>query len=427
MSTDVWNVDMTDLSDALVNTLAATLANGGTFSDQRMTAEIAGNDCLADLRCKLKRAHFSRRRPSYERPTEIGSACIVARNVSETYLDLRHMNKGQIGKGYADAFCEQINEVCSTALASQTFHNDRRVLQPDTHLIEFADISVGSMDYVQCIALSRLEPRVVDWGHRIGAGLVCRICEAYVVGNQGKKSCAKFHRTWPCGKWTHEYAEPIQGMRMWKWARRNESTSLYEKAAYNVQIEVSRPGPLEIPYCQSTQCPGHKSICLLKHARCTTQRCNDHAVRTCSECHKEICAVHSTTCTGCTEGWFCMYCRTRHKHRAGGGCKQTARGEKFGLGGLIPNTPGDDTARWANTHPVAADIALDCYLAGVESMDAREAALLEPASTIAEMRRSFPQATKLDEAETKLLTLFRIRRLDVKGRQPNKIHKRSRT
>ena len=40
---------MTDLSDSLVNTMAATLANGGTFSDQRMTAEVAGNDCLADL------------------------------------------------------------------------------------------------------------------------------------------------------------------------------------------------------------------------------------------------------------------------------------------------------------------------------------------------------------------------------------------
>jgi hypothetical protein len=89
MSTNVWNVDMTDLSDALVNTMAATLANGGTFSDTLMITEVAGDDSLDDLRCKLKRAHFSRRRPSYERPTEISSACIVARNVSETYLDLR--------------------------------------------------------------------------------------------------------------------------------------------------------------------------------------------------------------------------------------------------------------------------------------------------------------------------------------------------
>ena len=106
---------------------------------------------------------------------------------------------------------------------------------------------------------------------------------------------------------------------------------------------------------------------------------------------------------------------------------QTARGEKFGPGGLIPSTPGHDVGRWARTPPDAADIALECYISQIESMDAREAALLEPESTISEMRRCFPQATKLDEAETKLLTLFRIRRLDVKGRQPNKIHKRSRT
>ena len=96
MSGSVWNTDMTDLSDALVNTMAATLANGGSFSDILQVAEITGDDRLDDLRCKLKRAHFSRRRPSYERPTEISSACIVARNVSESYLDLRHMNRGQI-------------------------------------------------------------------------------------------------------------------------------------------------------------------------------------------------------------------------------------------------------------------------------------------------------------------------------------------
>ena len=81
----------------------------------------------------------------------------------------------------------------------------------------------------------------------------------------------------------------------------------------------------------------------------------------------------------------------------------------------------------ARRSPDAADIALACYLASIESMEAEEVALLAPESTISEMRKGFPHATKLDEAETKLLTLFRIRRLDVKGRQPNKIHKRSRT
>ena len=108
---------------------------------------------------------------------------------------------------------------------------------------------------------------------------------------------------------------------------------------------------------------------------------------------------------------------------------QTARGEKFGPGGLIPSTQGEGTGRMVmhNAPPDAADIALACYISSIESMEAEEVALLAPESTISEMRKGFPHATKLDEAETKLLTLLRIRRLDVKGRQPNKIHKRSRT
>ena len=113
------------------------------------------------------------------------------------------------------------------------------------------------MDYVQCIALARPDPRVVEWGNRIGVIVVCRLCEQYVVGDQGKSYCAKYHRTWRCGKWTHEYAEPLQAMRMWKWYRRNESTSLYEKAAYNVQVEVSKPDPLEKAYSQKPGYPGH--------------------------------------------------------------------------------------------------------------------------------------------------------------------------
>ena len=108
---------------------------------------------------------------------------------------------------------------------------------------------------------------------------------------------------------------------------------------------------------------------------------------------------------------------------------QTARGEKFGPGGLIPSTQGQNSGRtiMQDAPPDAADIALACYVASIEDMEAEEVALIAPESTISEMRKSFPHATKLDEAETKLLTLFRIRRLDVKGRQPNKIHKRSRT
>ena len=99
---------------------------------------------------------------------------------------------------------------------------------------------------------------------------------------------------------------------------------------------------------------------------------------------------------------------------------QTARGEKFGPGGLIPSTPGHGSGRWASKPRDAADIALACYISSIEGMQAEEVALLAPESTISEMRKSFPHSTKLDEAETKLRTLLRIRRLDVKG-QPNKI------
>ena len=84
---------------------------------------------------------------------------------------------------------------------------------------------------------------------------------------------------------------------------------------------------------------------------------------------------------------------------------QTARGEQFGPGGLIPSTQGQDSGRTImhDAPPDAADIALACYVASIENMEAEEVALIAPESTISEMRKSFPHATKLDEAETKLL------------------------
>ena len=106
---------------------------------------------------------------------------------------------------------------------------------------------------------------------------------------------------------------------------------------------------------------------------------------------------------------------------------QTARGERFGPGGLIPSTPTHSSAEWAKP-PDAADIALACYMSSIEGMQAEEVALLAPDSTITEMRKRFPHhsAVRLDEAETKLRTLFRIRRRDANA-TTNKIHKRSRT
>ena len=93
MANTIWNVDMTDSSSALVNTMAAMLANAGSFADKPFSRKLASDDTLDDLRCKLKKAHFSRHRPSYERPTLTNTACIVARNASETDLGLRHKNR----------------------------------------------------------------------------------------------------------------------------------------------------------------------------------------------------------------------------------------------------------------------------------------------------------------------------------------------
>ena len=124
-----------------------------------------------------------------------------------------------------------------------------------------------------------------------------------------------------------------------------------------------------------------------------------------------------------------MYCRTRHKHKAGGGCKQTARGEKFGPGGLIPCTPGEDTRRMVvhSGAPEDADKALSCFILSIHNMEAEEAALLAPEATVSEMRKCFPHATRLDETETELLTLLKIRRQDVKGKKYKNPNKRSRT
>ena len=108
---------------------------------------------------------------------------------------------------------------------------------------------------------------------------------------------------------------------------------------------------------------------------------------------------------------------------------QTARGEKFGPGGLIPSTQEEGVGRIVmhNATPEAADIALACYITSIQNMEAEEAALLAPEATVSEMRKCFPHATRLDETETELLTLLKIRRQDVKGRKYNIPNKRSRT
>ena len=108
---------------------------------------------------------------------------------------------------------------------------------------------------------------------------------------------------------------------------------------------------------------------------------------------------------------------------------QTARGEKFGPGGLIPSTPGEDARRMVvhSAAPEEADKALACFITSIQNMEAEEAALLAPEATVSEMRKCFPHATRLDETETELLTLLKIRRQDVKGRKYKIPNKRSRT
>ena len=108
----------------------------------------------------------------------------------------------------------------------------------------------------------------------------------------------------------------------------------------------------------------------------------------------------------------------------------TARGEKFGPGGLIPSTQGQGIGRVVlhNAPAETADKALECFITAIQNMEAVEASQLAAEGTIADMRTYFPTATKLDESEVEILTLIKIRRQDVKGRKPNKMpNKRSRT
>ena len=68
---------------------------------------------------------------------------------------------------------------------------------------------------------------------------------------------------------------------------------------------------------------------------------------------------------------------------------QTARGESFGPGGLIPSTQGHGVGRIVlhNAPPETADKALECYVAAIQNMEAEEAAQLAAEGTIAEMRK----------------------------------------
>ena len=95
----------------------------------------------------------------------------------------------------------------------------------------------------------------------------------------------------------------------------------------------------------------------------------------------------------------------------------------------LPCTPGIN-ARRVVVHNGAleeADKALSCFVLSIHNMEAEEAALLAPEATVSEMRKCFPHATRLDETETELLTLLKIRRQDVKGKKYNIPNKRSRT
>ena len=106
---------------------------------------------------------------------------------------------------------------------------------------------------------------------------------------------------------------------------------------------------------------------------------------------------------------------------------QTARGEKFGPGGFIPSTQGHGTVPHNVPSPIA-DKALERFVTAIHNMEAVEASKLAAEATIAQMRASFPTATKIEEAAVEILTIIKIRRQDNTGRKPNKIpNKRSRT
>ena len=82
-----------------------------------------------------------------------------------------------------------------------------------------------------------------------------------------------------------------------------------------------------------------------------------------------------------------MYCKTKDKHKAGGGCMHTARGEKFGPGGIIPSTQGQGIGRIVlhNSPPETADKALECFVTAIQNIEAVEASQLAAEGTIAEM------------------------------------------
>ena len=109
---------------------------------------------------------------------------------------------------------------------------------------------------------------------------------------------------------------------------------------------------------------------------------------------------------------------------------QTACGEFFGPGGLIPSTPAaGHTMVLHDVPPPIANKALENFVAALHKMDVVEASQLAAEATIARMRASFPTATNVEAAAVEVLTLIQIRRQDVKaGKQPDKIpNKRSRT
>ena len=70
-----------------------------------------------------------------------------------------------------------------------------------------------------------------------------------------------------------------------------------------------------------------------------------------------------------------------------------------------------------NGAPEEADNAMACFITTVQNMEVEEAALLAPKATVSEMRKCFPNATRVDEAETELLILLKIRRQDAKRRR----------
>ena len=348
-----WAFEFSDLSTCLVEVMAICLAQGCMFRDQATNSRVSTGSAVqipANMTCSVPRQSFSGARRPTDPPAESKTAFSCARDVAETFTELVLSNQGIVGYGTSTAFAAQIAEVCDNALTAQRFHNDEGPLMPGTHIIEYANIETGSLDYIQCIALCRPHARVRRWAHNTSAMQLCGVCGTYIVGDIGQPLCAANHRPWPCRKYTHEYATTIRSMGAWSWYRRNNAGSTREvKPVLRIGDGILRHPE---PDMQSKAC--YVQDCGLAEKGCIT-------------CSKVMCATHARTCMTCTEGWLCDACLVAH---IGNTCVHTAQGLRLGVQGRIPRTPHDRVA--------AAYVLLQSQDADQSAFDNRGLPAVEP-------------------------------------------------